>query len=184
MRVAAIVFVSLLFVPAFAQQKTMQVRPLPDEAVRQNTRLASSLSLSAKAKVQTASRTLAAVIKQKPKMNAAQMQAQAHASVAQAFPSLRDMDIDAIVFLVMTECAQDQQSDLDAQMNQMQQANAQKQAMRNEQNAMNQQQSDLSQQMQLELQMEMDQRSKLLEAISNVMKTASDTQSAVIANMK
>lgn len=184
MRAAVIVLASLLVVPASAQQKTMQVRPLPDEAAHQNARLAPSLSPSAKAKVQTASRTLAAAIKRNPKMTAAQMQAQARASVAQAFPGLSGVDIDAVVFLVMTECAQDQQSDLEAQMNQMQQANAQKQALRNQQNAMNQQQSDMSQQMQTELQMEMDRRSKLLEAISNVMKTASDTQSAVIANMK
>jgi hypothetical protein len=36
----------------------------------------------------------------------------------------------------------------------------------------------------MELQMLMDQRSKLLQAISNVMKSASDTQSAIVANLK
>ncbi len=162
----------------------MQVRPLPDEAVRQNARLAPSLSPSAKIKLQAAAHSLAAAMKQTPRMTAAQMQAQARASVAQAFPSLSGMDVDAVVFLVMSECAQEQESELEAQMSQMQQANAQKQAMRNEQNAMNQQKSDLNEQMQMELQLEMSQRDQMLQAISNMMKTTSDTQSAVIANMK
>jgi hypothetical protein len=44
--------------------------------------------------------------------------------------------------------------------------------------------SDMSQQMQLELQMTMDRRSKALEALSNIEKSASDTQKSIVQNLK
>jgi len=187
MRVAALILFSPLL-PSAAQQKTVapivsQVRPLPDEAVRQNTRLAANLSPSAKNKIQAAATQLAATTKQQPAMTAAQLQSRARASVAQAFPNLRGMDIDAVVFLVMMQCTQDQQSELQQTMSTMQQNTAGKQAVRSAQNS-TAQLSDMSTMQQMRLQMIMDRRSKFLDALSNVMKSASDTQSAVIANLK
>jgi hypothetical protein len=180
MRAAALMLFSLLL-PSAAQQRAAapivsQVRPLPDEAVRQNARLAANLSPSAKSKVQAAAAQLAATTKQQPAMTTAQLQNRARASVTQAFPNLRGMDIDAVVFLVMMQCAQDQQSELQQAMNQMQQNTKAKQAAR--------QQNDMNQEQQLQIQMEMDQLTKVEQMLSNVMKSASDTQSNIIANLK
>jgi hypothetical protein len=195
MRAAALVVLALLL-PCAAQQRTAtpmvaQVRPVPDEAVRQNARLAISLSPSAKAKLQSAASALAAAAKQQPAMTSAQMQAKARASVIKAFPNLQGMDVDAVVFLVMMECAQDQESDLQQVMRQTQQNSLAKQSTRAEgqvnsaaQASSASQLSDASGMQSMELQMLMDQRSKLLQAISNVMKSASDTQSAIVANLK
>jgi hypothetical protein len=44
--------------------------------------------------------------------------------------------------------------------------------------------SDMSQQQQLRLQMAMDRQSKFYEAISNIMKSTSDTQSSILQNLK
>ena len=44
--------------------------------------------------------------------------------------------------------------------------------------------SDMSQNQQLQLQTIMDQRTKLLEALSNILKSMSDTDSNIISNMK
>jgi hypothetical protein len=180
MRAAALMLFSLLL-PSAAQQRAAapiaaQVRPLPDEAVRQNARLAGNLSPSAKSKVQAAAAQLAATTKQQPAMTAAQLQNRARASVIQAFPNLRGMDIDAVVFLVMMQCAQDQQSELQQAMNQMQQNTGAKQTAR--------QQSDMNQELQMQIQMEMDELTKVEQMLSNVMKSASDTQSNIIANLK
>jgi hypothetical protein len=189
MRAAAAAFILFsLLLPSAAQQRTVaptvaQVGPLPDDAVRQNARLAANLSPSAKSKVQAAASALAAAAKQQPAMTAAQMQSKARTSVSQAFPSLGGMDIDAVVFMVMMQCAQDQQSELQQAMTQMQQNTQAKQAARNAQNSADQL-SDASEMQSMQLQMLMDRRSKMLEALSNVMKTASGTQSAVIANLK
>ncbi len=191
MRTAALILLSFLLpLPSGAQQKTAapivaQVRPLPDEAVRQNTRLAANLSPSAKSKVQAAAAQLAATAKQQPTISAAQLQSRARTSVTQAFPSLRGADIDSVVLLVMMQAAQDEQSDLQQTMNQMQQNTQAKQAARaTAKSDSTTQMGDMSSETQLRLQMAMDRRSKFLEAISNVMKSASDTQSAVIANLK
>jgi hypothetical protein len=180
MRAAALVLFSLLL-PSAAQQKAaaplaVQVRPVPDEAVHQNARLAASLLPSAKAKVQSAAASLAVAAKQQPAMTVAQMQAMARTSVMRAFPNLAGMDIDAVVFVVMMQCAQDQQTELQQAMNQVQQNMQAKQAAR--------QQNDVSEMQSMQLQMLMDQRSKLLHAISNEMKSAANTQSAIVANLK
>jgi hypothetical protein len=180
MRAAALILFSLLL-PSAAQQKvaapmSVQMRPVPDEAVRQNARLTTNLSPSAKSKIQAAAAALAVTAKQQPALTVAQLQNRARTSVTQAFPNLQAMDIDAVVFLVLMQCAQDQQSELQQAMNQMQQNTQAKQAAR--------QQDDLNQELQMRIQMEMDQLSKFERMLSNVMKSASDTQSAIIANLK
>jgi len=109
-------------------------------------------------------------------MTAAQLQSKARTSVMQAFPNLQGMDIDAVAFLVVMQSSQGQQAELTQAMNQMQQNTQAKQAAR--------QQNDLNQELQLRIQMEMDQMSKFEQALSNMMKSASDTQSSIIANLK
>jgi hypothetical protein len=180
MRAAALILFSLA-IPSVAQQKTapqiaVQVRPVPDEAVRQNARLATNLSPSAKKKIQAAAAVLAAAANQQPALTAAQLQSRARTSVAQAFPNLGAMDIDTVVFLVVMQSAQDQQSELQQAMKQMQQNTQAKQAAR--------QQGDMSQESQLQIQMAMDRLSKFEQMLSNVMKSASDSQAAIVANLK
>ncbi|MGD0796196.1 MAG: hypothetical protein ABR910_00610 [Acidobacteriaceae bacterium] len=179
----------MLLLPGVAQQKSAvpaaaQPRPIPDEAVRQNKRLAVNLSPTAKKKVQSAAAALALAEKRQPKMTAAQVQASARALVGQAFPNLSGMDPDAVVFLVLMECAQDQQSELQQAMNAMQQNAAAKQGVRSAQSGAAQQTSDMNSEMQTELQLEMAQWSTLEEAMSNMMKSAADAQAAMIANLK
>jgi hypothetical protein len=188
LRAAALILLSLSF-PSSSQQKAAapmaaQVRPVPGEALRQNARLAANLSPTAKSKVQAVAVSLAVAIKQQPAMTAAQLQTRARAAAIQSFPDLGGMDADAVVFLVLMQCVQDQQADLNRAMNAMQQNAAAKQAVRSEQAKSTQQASDVSEMQSMQLQMLMDQRSKLLETMSNVMKTASDAQSSMIANLK
>ena len=180
MRAAALILFSLL-VPAVAQQKTaapmaMQLRPVPNEAVRQNARLTTNLSPSAKSKIQASAAALTAAANQQPALTVEQLQGRARASATQAFPNLRAMDIDAVVFLVVMQSAQDQQSELQQAMSQMQQNTQAKQAAR--------QQDDMSQESQLRIQMAMDRLSKFEQMLSNVMKSVSDTQAGIVANLK
>jgi hypothetical protein len=196
MLASVLLFAFLLSSPA-AQPKTaptataVQVRPIPDDAVRQNQRLVQKLSPSARSKVQSAAAAVATAIKQQPSMTPAQLQAKARGAVTAAFPGLAGMDIDAVVFLVMMQAAQDQEKDLQQTMNQMQQETNAKQAARGtaQSGAAAQansaaQMSDMSTEQQMRLQMAMDRRSKFLDTISNMMKSASDTQTSVISNLK
>jgi len=192
----SVLLFAFLFSSAAAQPKTaqmataVQVRPIPDDAVRQNQRLAQKLSPSARSKVQSAAAAVATAIKQQPSMTPAQLQNKARGAVTAAFPGLAGMDIDAVVFLVMMQATQDQETDLQQTMNQMQQNTNAKQASRasgqvaTAQGSSGAQMSDISTEQQMRLQMAMDQRSKFLATISNMMKSASDTQTSVISNLK
>ena len=189
MLASALVLAFVLNAPA-PQQKAapvaaaVQIRPIPDEAVRQNQRLAPKLSPSARSKVQSAAAALSAALKQQPAMTQAQLQAKARSAVVAAFPGLAALDIDSVVFLVMMQAAQDQESDLQQMMAAVQKETAAKQAARSAQQAAAQQHSDMNSDIQVRLQLAMDKRSKFIEALSNVMKSASDTQSSVISNLK
>jgi len=188
MLVSALILASSLL-PFAAQPKAAaplatQVRPVPDEAIRQNARLAANLSLSAKSKVQSLAVALAASTKQRPAASAAQLQSNARASVIQTFPNLRGPDIDAVVFLVMMQCAKNQEADLQQMMNDMKHGTASKQALRSTSTNSKDQLSDMSEVDQLRLQSLMDQRSKALETLSNLMKSVADTRSQIIDNLK
>jgi hypothetical protein len=188
----AILCCGLLLQPSVAQQKgaappaskmrPVALRPIPDEAVRQNARLAAGLSPSAKSKVMSAAAALAATAKQQPAMTADQLQGKARAAAVQAFPNLSEMDVDAVVFVVMMQCAQDEQSDLQQTMNTMQQNSNGKQALRGAQQSDST--SDMSQELQMRLQMQMQQQTQLERAMSNMMKSVADTQSSILANLK
>jgi len=162
---------------------------------------------------------------------------------------LSDIDIEAVVFIVMMQAAQDAGDDLNSIMQQMKSVNEQKQELRQIMDALNQARAQgsnkppnapcatlacqslvaqirqfsatagklphpvrwpatdhvtygeiaqLQQQIQqnanslgeqsetqsLELQMTMDRRSKLLDTLSNVLKTISDTSDSVVQNLK
>ena len=168
---------------------------------------------------------------------------------APAGTALQNMDIEAMVFMVMSESARDQEQDLRNQMQQMQAMEKEKQALRELLYQIQQEMaqskegersgvcatqfcrtlpamlaemtsasaamprpfhlrspenityptlsslesqtdealgsvSGMSQQQQIQMQMTMDQRSKILEALSNMLKTLSDTSSAIVSNLK
>jgi len=165
--------------PEAPKSAAVQVRPVPNEAVRLNSRFIANLSPSAHAKVQAAGAKLAAAIKQQT-MSPAQIQSGARGFAAQSFPGVASSDIDAVCYMVMMEAANDNGADLQQTMNQVQQTTASKQAVRQASNSM----SDMNSQQQMSLQMAMDRRDQLLEAISNMMKSVSNTQSSIVQNMK
>jgi hypothetical protein len=160
----------------------VSLRPVPDQAVRENQRLATKLSPPARSKVQSAAAAVRAAMNQQPQMTQDQLQSKARATVIAAFPGLSGMDIDSAVFLVMMQATQDQDADLQQALKSAQQVSQEKQPLRKQQQAG--QLDDISAGQQLRLQMEMDQRSKLLEALSNLMKSASNTQTSIIGNLK
>jgi len=118
---------------------------------------------------------------------------------------LSNMDIDALVMLVMMEMAQAEDKDLRATMDQMQEANRRKQQLRETQTKVKEQQAQVRQQLRAEsrtnapkldsmnemsemtslrLQMTMDRRSKFISTLSNIMKKISTTQETLTQNLK
>lgn len=89
-------------------------------------------------------------------------------------------DIDALVKLVMSEAVRDARSDLQASQSSPQAGNAQKAGQR----SATAQMSAMSPQDQLKLQMLMDRQAAAELALSNMMKSAHDTQSAIINNLR
>jgi hypothetical protein len=89
-------------------------------------------------------------------------------------------DIDTLVQLVMSEAAKDAQSDLQASLSSLQAGSARKAGQR----SATAQMSAMSPQDQLKLQMLMDRQAAAELALSNMMKSAHDTQSAILSNMK
>jgi hypothetical protein len=170
--------------PAESRVSTAALRPLPDEAVRQNARLGAALSASARNKVTAAAAGLTALAKQQPGMTAAQLQEKARASVVQAFPKLNGMDVDALAFLVVMQSAQDQQADLQQMMQSMQQATKGKQGSRATQGGSLDQTNEMSEEESMRLQMAMDRQSKFYNVLSNVMKKVADTQASIVSNLK
>jgi len=164
--------------------------------------------------------------------------------------NFNNMDVEALMALVMMQCAKDQEQDMKNMMEEMKKRNEEKQKLRETQQAMEQNKNAMSKQMldsfkllttiktytvtkpqttkvqtvptatkastptvtkvsdaevkevqnafktkqdsidemskenSLQLQKQMDRRSKLEEAISNLMKKISDTQNSIIQNMK
>jgi hypothetical protein len=96
-------------------------------------------------------------------------------------------DIEELAFIVLMQATQDQDNDLRQIMAETKAANDSKAALRQQQQAMADKKdslSDMSQMQQARLQMAMDRRSKLIEALSNIMKKFSDTDNSIIKNMK
>jgi hypothetical protein len=96
-------------------------------------------------------------------------------------------DIEELAFIVLMEATQDQDNDLRQIMAQTKATNDSKAALRQQQQAMSDKKdslSDMSEMQQMRLQMAMDRRSKMVEALSNMMKKMSDTDNSIIKNMK
>jgi hypothetical protein len=119
------------------------------------------------------------------------------------FGKMGKNDIDELVMMVLIQSSKDEENDLQGVMNQMQQITRQKAALRNKkykaddsiiitksvikeinEHKSSENISDLSTQDQLEIQMVMDRRSQAYEMISNMMKNMSDTNDAIIGNIK
>jgi hypothetical protein len=161
-----------------------QVRPIPAEAMQQNLRLTRKLSPTATNKVRSEAVVLRATFRQQPTMTPVQLQSKARAAVTAAFPGIAGQDVDAVAFLVMMQATHDQDADIQQAMADMRKTTAAKQAIRNAQGNSEGQMSEMSTQMQVELQMSMDRRSKFLEAMSNLLKAAANTDAAIVANLK
>ena len=99
------------------------------------------------------------------------------AEVVNTWPNLATADIEALMFVVMAAAARDVDADLRAQVTAMRDTNAEKQAQRDAA-------ADAGAAQSLRLQMAMDRRAKLMEALSNLMKKADDTQDAIVQNVK
>lgn len=98
-----------------------------------------------------------------------------------------DGDIMAIAFLVMMDAAKSAQEDLKATMAEVKSMNAAKTRQRaalDRQKDQRDSLSDLSQEQQLKMQMVMERHNKAVEALSNLMKKMSETQSSIIGNLK
>ena len=117
-------------------------------------------------------------------MSQAQLQSTARASVLAAFPDIAQGDIELVAFVVMMEATHEEDADLRQAMDEMKQNNAKKQGAHGAQKSSADQMSDLGSMDQMRLQMAMDRRSKLIEALSNILKKTSDTSDSVIQNLK
>ena len=159
-----------------AKQATLRVPPLPDDAVRLQAKMAPKMVPTARLKIQGA----AMKVRSQPAANSTELLAHARTAAWEAFPALRATDVDVATYLVMMQAATDAQDDLTATMRQMQAVNNQKEAQRSAGAAA----GDMSQDMQMKLQMEQQQYSQCMEAVSNIMKTVSDTSSSIVQNMK
>jgi len=229
------------------------IRPMPPEIARRSESLHASLQPSSRTWVQQQAQIEARRTAFDPDALRTTIRRRfagtSATATAPAGTALQNMDIDAMVFMVMSEAAQDQEQDLRNQMQQMQAMEKEKQALRELHDQMQQEMaqvkagegsgvcatqfcralparlaemtrasaamprpfylrapesityptlsslesqtdqalgsvSGMSQQQQIRMQMTMDQRSKIVEALSNMLKTLSDTSSAIVSNMK
>jgi hypothetical protein len=232
----------------------LTIRPIPAETTRRFQQFQGVLQPTAKAWIEQQARTEAQ--RSAPEMEALKVairqrfsnsKGPAGTKVSAPGANVQDMDIDAIVFIVLTQAANDQQDDLQSMMQQMQAIANEKQRLRKLLDEMNQpaaqagkssatepcktaicqtlparleplsaaalprpvriripgvvtygdlagvqsqlKQSqdslaDMSQELQLKMQMAQQAYTQCMETISNLMKSVSDTENSIIANMK
>jgi hypothetical protein len=110
------------------------IRPIPAEKRHHFEALQSKMQPPARAWVEQQAR----IEHQRTAMDLAALNSAVRQRFSSLNPGLSNMDIDSIVAIVMMECAQQDEADLQDMMNQMQAINAQKQAMRQLENEMNQ----------------------------------------------
>jgi hypothetical protein len=124
-------------------QAPVAMRPVPVEVKRRVEALQSKLQPTARAWIEQQSR----IEDQRPTLDLPALNAAVRQRFSSSKVALSDMDIDAIVSIVMMECAQNDETDLQNMMNQMQAINAQKQAIRQLLNEMNQAAAQMQAQM-------------------------------------
>lgn len=170
---------------------TLAITPVPYNMVAFNARLSAAVKPTVRGWVQSEARALAG-----RKLAPDAMLATARGDVLGRFygQTLAAADVETLVMLVMTQCAKDAQTELEALLAQMQATNAARRAQR--QAAMTYEQaaaakraqadslSDLTEQEMLMLQQVMEKKSQLEQMISNVMKSGSEASGAAIANLK
>lgn len=122
----------------------------------------------------------------------------AHVRTRFAGQPLGEMDIEALVVLVMMEAAAAEEQAIRDQLEQMKKTNAERERLRalqaesrNKQEAVKAElkakldsMNEQSQMNQIRLQMMMDRRSKLMSTLSNIMKKISSTQDTLVQNLK
>jgi hypothetical protein len=179
---AVAIGILMMAAPVFAQagssakQETMQIRPLPDDAVRLHEKMAPKLAPTARLKIQGA----AMKVRSQRAANSTELLAHARTAAWEVFPSAKGADVDTLTFLVMMQASADAKDELTATMQQTQAVNQQKQVQRGAAAKA----ADMSQEMQMKLQMEQQQYDQCMEAVSNIMKKVSDTSASIVQNMK
>jgi hypothetical protein len=154
------------------------IRPLAPAAQSLLTRWSRLLRPSANAKISEAASSIGSQLRSHPSStDPVQL---ARKAAASQFPNLSGMAIEDAVMLIMMTVAQDAEQDMHTIMNQMEQRRRQKAGKRDSLDSL----GDMNQQDQLLLQQMMDQRSQLEQAISNMMKAASDSRDAIVSNLK
>jgi hypothetical protein len=224
------------------------IRPMPPEIGRRSESLHASLQPPARIWV----KQQAEIEARRPALDLDALRGATRRRFAGSLPAaapLQAVDIDAVVFTVLTETAQDQNQELQNQMQQMQAMEKEKQALRQLLDQIQQEiaqtkagerggacqtpfcralparlgemtsasatlprpfylsapdnvtypqlsslesqtkealgsASDMSEEQQIQVQTLMDQRAKLLETLSNMLKSMSDTSASVVSNMK
>ena len=151
--------------------------PLPAQAGTLQTQLTPALAPAVSDWIQAEARALLA-----RNLSSDAMIQVARADVAARFAGqiYAPADIDALVQLVMSAAAKDAQNDLQGWLSSPQAGNTRKAGQRSSTAQM----SAMSPQDQLTLQMLMDRQAAAALALSNMIKSAHDTQSAIISNMR
>jgi hypothetical protein len=162
----------------------MSVKPMPPNAAALHAKLAPQMISSVSGWVQSEAKVI-----EGRNLSSDAMISMARKDVSSRFAAqnMSTMDVDQMVTLIMMQCSADAQKDTKAMLAEMQAANQKKKAMRAAQDSLKDQKdalSDMSQEQQLKMQMMMDRMSKAEQAMSNMMKKASETSSGIISNLK
>lgn len=175
---------SALWAQATAPQRKIEVRELSASTLKQHERVQRLLAPAAKDKISRVSAAFSERARKLPPTT--DFQALATSDVRAAFPgNLSQQDIDTLVFVVLMQASQDQQSELKNQMAAAQAAAQQKDRLRAGQEQKGKTAvSDLGEMDSLRLQMAMDRLSKFYTTLSNIEKKVSDTQDQIIQNLK
>lgn len=178
-----------------ANARAMAVKPMPANIAAIHAKISPRLSPAARTWVQSEARVIAG-----RHLTASQMIATTRGDAGKRFAGqgLAGMDVEALVMCVMMQASEDAQNDLKDQLAAMQKATAQKRALRADEEAMakaqqamkdslkheSDQLGDITQEQQLQLQRQMDQMTQFEEAMSNIMRSLSGTESQVLTNLK
>jgi hypothetical protein len=165
--------------PVVSHGRKIEVLELSPAVVAQHERVQRLIGPKAKQKISEIAPAFSARARQLPTNT--DFYGLAVAEVRRSFPASANLsgeDIEALVQMIMMQCAQDSQSDLKNMMNNMKKTNQQKNAERSKN------MSDISDEQSLRLQMAMDRQSKFMEALSNIEKKLEQTQDSVIKNLK
>lgn len=176
--------------PAAQQSSAFHPQAVRPDARALHTRLVPALSPVASQKIQTAAKAITTQVARGSNLSATSLQVEAHDAGMRAFPAAGQPDIDAATFLILMQAADNQEKELQSLSDQMQKDADQKKALRTPQPKTTlsagqpSQPGDMSTQQQMLLQNAMDRRSKLMEAISDIMKKVSSTSDSVVKNLK